>query len=149
MWKFFAYEMASNKKGKIQNCLNTIKSWWKSFMRIKQISDITNDLIFQFFILYILFYVVFLTSITALVLLDHSPSFSIPDNYKTTLILIFIPIVAASIMILVLKHVFIAIYSWELYKRYKIYSKMNHVLNWSYWSIPYTYDVKTCFFLGL
>ena len=99
------------------------------FMRIKQISNIPNNLIFQFFILYILFYVVFLTSITALVLLDHSPSLSIPDNYKGTLILIFIPIVTASIIILVLKHVFIAIYSWDLYKRYKISSKMNHVSN--------------------
>ena len=108
--------MASNKKGTIQNCMNTIFFTYM-FMQIKHISDITNDLIFQFFILYILFYVVFLTSITALVLLDHSPSLSIPDNYKGTLILIFIPIVTASIMILVLKHVFIAIYSWELYKR--------------------------------
>ena len=98
-------------------------------IQVKHISDITNGLIFQFFILYILFYVVFLTSITALVLLDHSPSLSIPDNYKGTLILIFIPIVTASIIILVLKHVFIAIYSWDLYKRYKISSKMNHVSN--------------------
>ena len=86
-------------------------------MRIKQISNIPNNLIFQFFILYILFYMVFLTSITALVLLDHSPTLSIPDNYKEKLILIFIPIVIASIIILVLKHVFIALYSWDLYKR--------------------------------
>ena len=124
--------MASNKKGKIQNCMNTIKSYsffTDMFMQIKHISDITNDLLFQFFILYILFYVVFLTSITALVLLDHSPSLSIPDNYKGTLILIFIPIVTASIIILVLKHVFIAIYSWDLYKRYKISSKMTQVSN--------------------
>ena len=98
-------------------------------MQINHIFDITNGLIFQFFILYILFYVVFLTSITALVLLDHSPSLSFPDNYNETLILIFIPIVTASIIILVLKHVFIALYSWELYKRYKISLQMNNVLN--------------------
>ena len=105
--------MADNKKGTIQNFMGAINM----IMRINHISNITNALIFQFFILYILFYMLFLTSITALVLLNHSPSVSIPDNYKEILILIFIPIVTASIIILVLKHMFIAVYSWELYKR--------------------------------
>ena len=78
--------------------------------------------VFQFFFGYIFFYLVFLGSISTLVLVNHSPMFQLTEQYSSYLLQILCPIITAALVILVLKHVFLVIYSWNLYIRYWIHN---------------------------
>ena len=66
----------------------------------------------------------FLGSVSTLVLVNHSPMFKFTEQYSNYLLQILSPIITAALVILVLKHVFLVIYSWNLYIRYWIHNNV-------------------------
>lgn len=116
LWKLFASQMAIDTKG-IWLTLNII--WRRQvislYINVLSVLILYNPI--QFFIAYIIFYVSFLTSITTLVLIQYSPTISFSKDAGNPLNIACYAILAVSLVLLLLKHVFLVVYSWRIYFR--------------------------------